>query len=76
MRRLYSHFGDRIFALFLLLLALGVVALALLMAYELYQGGSLALNRFGFWASPREESGTPWCRRPSGLGPTSWAPSS
>ncbi len=47
MRRLYSHFGDRLFAFFLLLLALGVVALALLMAYELYRGGSLALGRFG-----------------------------
>ncbi|BFH74964.1 phosphate ABC transporter permease subunit PstC [Thermus thermophilus] len=47
MRRLYSHFGDRIFASFLLLLALGVAVLAFLMAYELYQGGSLALERFG-----------------------------
>ncbi|HAR68181.1 MAG TPA: phosphate ABC transporter permease subunit PstC [Thermus scotoductus] len=47
MKRLYTHFGDRIFAWALLLLALGVVALAVLMAYELYQGGSLALKRFG-----------------------------
>ncbi len=47
MKRLYSHFGDRVFAAFLLLLGLGVVVLALLMAYELYRGGSLALNRFG-----------------------------
>ncbi|GAB5603296.1 phosphate ABC transporter permease subunit PstC [Thermus sp. FJN-A] len=47
MRRLYTHFGDRVFAFLLLLLALGVVVLALLMAYELYQGGSLALRRFG-----------------------------
>ncbi|MGC8875615.1 phosphate ABC transporter permease subunit PstC [Thermus sp.] len=47
MKRLYTHFGDRLFAFLLLLLALGVVALALLMAYELYRGGSLALERFG-----------------------------
>ncbi|WP_243028767.1 MULTISPECIES: phosphate ABC transporter permease subunit PstC [Thermus] len=49
MKRLYTHFGDRAFAGTLLLLALGVAVLAVLMAFELYQGGSLALSRFGLW---------------------------
>ncbi|GAA6756433.1 phosphate ABC transporter permease subunit PstC [Thermus thalpophilus] len=47
MRWLYTHFGDRIFAFILLLLATGVMALALLMAYELYRGGSPVLHGFG-----------------------------
>lgn len=49
MKRLYTHYGDRIFAWILLLLALGVMVLALLMAYELYREGNLALEQMGLW---------------------------
>ncbi|MER3450876.1 MAG: phosphate ABC transporter permease subunit PstC [Thermus sp.] len=49
MKRLYTHFGDRLFVLALLLLASGVILLAFLMAYELYKGGSEALSRMGGW---------------------------
>jgi phosphate transport system permease protein len=49
MKRLYTHLGDRLFALVLVLLASGVILTAFLMAYELYQGGSLALSKEGFW---------------------------
>ncbi|MDM7325367.1 MAG: phosphate ABC transporter permease subunit PstC [Thermus sp.] len=57
MKHLYTHFGDRVFAWAILALAMGVVVLALFMAYELYQGGSLALKAMGLW---RFITGTAW----------------
>ncbi len=49
MNRLYTQFGDRAFLWLIVLLASGVMALALLMAWYLYQGGSQALGEFGLW---------------------------
>lgn len=54
---LYRMLGDRFFAAFVVLLASGVVALALLMAWELYQGGSEPIRRFGFFGFL---TGTEW----------------
>lgn len=41
--------GDRLFFLVILALALGVVAAAILTGWELYQGGSEAIRRYGFF---------------------------
>ncbi len=48
-RWIYRQLGDRVFAWGVVAVALGVVALGLVTAWELYTGGALALSTFGFW---------------------------
>ncbi len=43
-----SNFGDLTFKNFTLLFALGVFALAILMAYELYNGSRISIDKFGW----------------------------
>ncbi len=48
-RWIYRRLGDRLFAGVVVALGLGLVLLALLIAYELYSGAAPALGRFGFF---------------------------
>ena len=47
--RLYGKLGDALFTALLVALALGVLGVAALLAWELWVGGAPAFRAFGFW---------------------------
>lgn len=46
---IYRQLGDRLFLVAVVLLGAGVIAIALLMLYELWVGGAEAIREFGFF---------------------------